>query len=68
MLRNMVYLDFMDFAKRIMLKILLVTLAAFSLPTLIYFTMDEGILRFLVLGILATLSCIVSVYKIGLSE
>lgn len=68
MLRDMIHLDFMDFVKRVMLKILLVTLAAFSLPTLVYVTMDEGIMRFLVLGSVATLSCLASIYKIGLTD
>ncbi|WP_372752975.1 lipopolysaccharide biosynthesis protein [Mariniflexile sp.] len=67
MLRDMIHLDFMDFVKRVMLKIFQVTIVAFSLPTLVYVFMEEGILRFLVLGTVATLSCVASIYKIGLT-
>jgi O-antigen/teichoic acid export membrane protein len=67
MLRNMIHLNFMDFVKRVMLKIFLVTIAAFCLPTLVYILMDEGLIRFLVLGTIATLSCLTSIYKIGLT-
>ena len=68
MLRDMIHLDFMDFVKRVMLKILLVTLVAFSLPTLVYIMLDEGVVRFLILGTVATLSSLASIYKIGLTE
>ncbi|GAA4973272.1 MATE family efflux transporter [Algibacter aquimarinus] len=68
MLRDMVHLDFMDFVKRVMLKIFLVTITAFSLPTIVYLFMDEGIIRFLALGTVATLSCVMSIYKIGLTD
>lgn len=68
MLRGMVHLNFMEFTKQVMLKILWVSIVAFCLPTLIYFTMEEGVIRFFVLGVVATLSCTVSIYKIGLTE
>lgn len=67
MLRDMVHLDFMDFVKRVMLKIFLVTIAAFCLPTVVYVLMDEGILRVLVLGTIASLSCLTSIFRIGLT-
>ena len=67
MLRNMIHLNFMDFVKTVMLKILLVTLVAFSLPTLVYFLLEEGLVRFLVLGTISVITCTASIYKIGLT-
>ncbi len=68
MLRDMIHLDFMDFVKKVMLKILIVTVLSFSLPTLVYMMMDEGIIRFLVLGTTSVFSCVISIFKIGLTS
>lgn len=67
MLKNMVYLNFTAFVKEVMLKILKVTLYAFSLPTLLFFVMDYGYVRFFVLSTIAVISSVLSIYFVGLT-
>jgi O-antigen/teichoic acid export membrane protein len=68
MLRDMVSLNFMDFVKKVMMKIFIVTLLSFIIPTFVYLLLDEGITRFLILGTLSLVTCLVSIYKVGLTN
>lgn len=68
MLRDMVSLSFMDFVKKVMAKIFVVTLLSFTVPAIVYFMLEEGIIRFLILGTLSVLTSLTSIYKVGLTN
>jgi O-antigen/teichoic acid export membrane protein len=68
MLRNMVSLNFMDFVRKVMFKIFVVTLLSFLIPTLLYFILEEGVTRLFVLTIASTITCLASIYSIGLTN
>lgn len=67
MLRNMVKLKFKEFVNKVMLKIAIVTILAFSLPAIIFFTLEAGLIRFLILGTVSVFTSIFSIYKVGLT-
>ncbi|KJD34627.1 hypothetical protein PK35_02285 [Tamlana nanhaiensis] len=67
MLRDMVKLNFKQFVNQVIFKITIVTFVAFILPTIVFVFMEEGFKRFFVLGVISALSCVYSIYKLGLT-
>ena len=63
-------LDFppMLFMKEVVVKILIVTPAVVLLPSLLYFYMDPGWLRLIVIVVVGTVSSGLGVYFLGLSK
>jgi len=57
----------MMFVRKTFVPIILTTLLAGILPVTLYFTMDDGALRFFVLGAISVLSVAASVYAMGLT-
>ncbi|WP_111307970.1 MATE family efflux transporter [Confluentibacter sediminis] len=67
MLRDMVSLNFKDFVEKVIFKVLIVTILSFIPPAVVYVMLEEGILRFLILGALSLVTSLISIYKVGLT-
>lgn len=68
MLKSMVDLPVMEFFKTIIIPLFTITCVAFVIPFLILNQMHEGILRFLLIGIIGLFVSIISIYFLGLSN
>ena len=67
MLRPLIGLRLRDYFFNVYLKILIVVLVSVILPGLVYFTMDDNVLRFFAVGLACVLSVGFSAYFLGLS-
>ena len=67
MLRPLIGIGLRDYFYNIYLRVAIVVIAAVVCPGLVYIYMSEGLLRFLVLGIVSVLSVSSSAYLLGLS-
>ncbi|MCK9343186.1 MAG: oligosaccharide flippase family protein [Massilibacteroides sp.] len=56
------------FIKKVMINLLLVTVAAVVVPLLIYSMMEDNTLRFFILGFVCVLSTLISIYYIGCTK
>lgn len=65
MLRPMIGLRVRDFIKRVYINVMLVSLAAFVIPSLANQTLDEGLLRFVLISTLSVIITIISVLYVG---
>ncbi|GAB1858536.1 oligosaccharide flippase family protein [Flavobacteriaceae bacterium MHTCC 0001] len=68
MLRDMVRLNFKSFLHQVMVKIALVTICAFSVPTVLFFTMEEGGIRFFVLSAASVVTSLLAICFLGLTH
>lgn len=68
LLKNMVYLNFNDFLRKVIFPILIYTPFAFVLPLLVYMYMEESFFRLCVLLIISLLSTIIMIYYLVLEK
>lgn len=66
-LSKMIHLNFKDFVNQVMYKVFLVTLVSFALPSLIFYVLDEGLVRLIILSATSTVSTCFAVLFIGFS-
>ena len=67
MLTNLIKMKFMSFLTSVIIRLCLVTIIALPIPSILFFQMDEGLYRLLVLSLLSFFVSISSIYFIGLS-
>lgn len=67
MLRDMIQFNFKEFVYQVMYKILLVTIISFILPFLVYYFVEEGLIRLFVLTSVSTLASFVTIFYVGLT-
>ena len=68
LLRPLIGIRIRDYFRYIYLPVLLVIAISVILPTIVYFNMDDTVVRFLVVGIVCVLSVSVTAYTLGLSR
>ena len=68
LLRPLIGIRIRDYFRYIYLPVLLVIAISVILPTIVYFNMDDTVVRFLVVGIVCVLSVSVAAYTLGLSR
>lgn len=68
LLRTMIQLQVIKFIKNVLFNVLVVTICAATIPTLLLFFIDPGITRLLLIGFSSVFSVISFVYMIGLSD
>lgn len=68
LLRPLIGIRIRDYFRYIYLPVLLVIAISVILPTIVYFNMDDTVMRFLVVGIVCVLSVSVTAYTLGLSR
>lgn len=68
LLRPLIGIRIRDYFRYIYLPVLLVIAISVILPTIVYFNMDDTVVRFLVVGIVCVLSVSVTAYILGLSR
>ena len=57
----------MLYIREVIAKISSVMLLALPLPLIVYFCLDYGVIRFFLCSFICVLSCIISIYAVGLS-
>lgn len=68
MLGSMVHLNLKDYINKVLVKIFIVTVLSFIIPSIIYFMLEEGVLRFFILGSASVLACVISIFNVGLTQ
>jgi hypothetical protein len=64
----MIHLNFKDFVNQVMYKVFLVTILSFILPSLVFYILDEGVIRLIILTATSTTTICLSILFIGLSN
>lgn len=67
MLKEMTQLNFNDFVQQVIYKIVLVTILSFIIPAFIFYSLDEGFIRLIILTLISTLLTSILIYFWGLS-
>lgn len=67
LLRNLVDLSISDYLTKVFNAVLLVSVIAYMIPLFLIFKMEESLTRFIIVGITALLTSLVSTYFIGLN-
>lgn len=68
LVRKLVHFSIFNYIKNVVIRIIAVALLSLILPLFCYFSMNISFIRFLIVGITAVLSVIISTYFIGLEK
>ncbi len=67
MLKDLIHLQFNEFIKQVINKIVMVTMLSFCIPVLIIINMDEGIYRLIILSVFSSIFSAIIIYFLGLT-
>ena len=68
LLRNMVKLPIMMYIREVLFKVLPIMAICFTIPALLLFSMEEGLLRLILIVVLSTIVSSFSIYHFGLNK